>query len=330
MTAIPRGMHRAVFGGLPAAVLAGLAFVAILAPLGCAPAHDAPTLYAELQDPDPEVRLDAQDKIARIVRSGDHRVFVRGLDSPVALHRVQSILYLADMPQEGARAALRELLSVDRRMMLPFNPIRLKPTSEEHDSRILVAHLIRGRGEDPKALPILLEGIDPSQEPDLVMGSCFAIGALGDPGGIPFLAAASRSPEVDVARAAVQALGQFREPEVLDALEHVLSHPSPEVRGDALTALETREGPAALDLMRRMALTDPAEQVRLVAIERVSQSSDPSITGFLIDLLRAEEMTVRVTAAEALARRTGQSFGEDADRWSRWWASQSPDKTPGR
>ncbi len=300
-----------------------------IASVACAQAYDAPSLYQALQDPDPEVRLDAQETIARIKAEGKYEVFARGLDSPAPLHKIQSILNLAEMPQEGASRALRELLARDRRLMLAFNPIRLKPTSEEHDSRIMVAHLIRTRGGDAKALPLLIEGLDPSQDREVVMGTCFAIGALADPGGIPFLASAARSPEIAVARSAVQALGQFDLEEILGALEEALSHPAKEVRGDVLSALGTSGDQAGLDLIRKVAGSDPDETLRLTAIERLSVASDPAITGFLIDLLEDESAYIRQSVARYLLRRTGQEFGEDHSRWSRWW-SEHPTDGPAR
>ena len=300
-----------------------------IASVACAQAYDAPSLYKALQDPDPEVRLDAQETIARIKAEGNYEVFARGLDSPAPLHKIQSILNLAEMPQEGASRALRELLARDRRLMLAFNPIRLKPSSEEHDSRIMVAHLIRARGGDAKALPLLIEGLDPSQDWEVVTGTCFAIGALADPGGIPVLASAARSPEIAVARAAVQALGQFDLEEIFEALEEALSHPAKEVRGDVLSALGTSGDQAGLDLIRKVADSDPDETLRLTAIERLSVASDPAITGFLIDLLEDESAYIRQSVARYLSRRTGQNFGEDHSRWSRWW-SEHPTDGPAR
>lgn len=299
------------------------AIAAVLAGAACAPAYDAPTLFAELRNPDPEVRLDARQKIERIMRTGDYKVFVRGLNSPDDLHKVQSILYLADMPQEKARKALLGLLSLDRRMMLPFNPIRQKPSPEDHDSRILVAHLVAVRGGDPEALPILLAGLDPSQQADVVAASCFAVGALGDPGGIPFLTATLRSPHVEAVRAAVQALGHFREPEALDALAMVISHPSSEVRGDLLSALNVREAPESVELVKRLARSDPMEALRLSAIRRLATSPDSAAAPLLIELLRDPSSVIRSAAASSLARRSGRDFGEDVDRWARWWSEQS-------
>jgi HEAT repeat protein len=301
-------------------IVAGVAF---LAGAACSPAHDASTLFAELQHPDPEVRLDARQKIDRIISAGDYKVFVRGLESPDDLHKVQSILYLADMPQEGARRALRGLLSVKRRMMLPFNPIRLKPSLEDHDSRILIAHLVAVRGGDPEALPVLLDGLDPSDRADIVTGSCFAIGALADPGGIPFLSAVLRSPDLEVVRAAVQALGQFREPTSIEALSAVVSHPSVEVRADILSSLDVRETPGSIDLVLKIARSDPSEDLRTSAIRRLEMGPDSVVTPALIELLRDPSAIIRATAASSLTRRSGRNFGEDADRWSRWWDEQT-------
>ncbi|MFQ5877246.1 MAG: HEAT repeat domain-containing protein [Acidobacteriota bacterium] len=298
----------------------GALTAALVACAACAPAHDAATLFRDLQDEDPEVRLDARETLARILSDGDYGVFVRGIDGEEPTYRVQSILYLARMRQPGARAALRDLLRVDRRMMLPINPIRLKASRQENDSRILVAHLIASGGGDPEALPVLLNGLDASLAPDVVEGTCFAIGALGDARGIPFLASAARSPEVKVARAAVQALGRFREPEALEAVRAAASHLSEEVRGDALSALDIWEPGEVIDVLEMVAGSDPAAEIRASAIHRLGRSGDTTLVPFLIERLASEDEMVRLAALGALGQLTGERLGPRPQAWRRWWA----------
>src|SRR5881628_2405260 len=187
-----RAALRVLLSGLLAAGLA----------LGrCAPAHEPEKLLADLDSPDVEVRQDAVDAIDRIIKKGDYEVLQRGAESPDQGIRIQAILFLARMDQPKARAALRDLLQVEKRTLLPYNPIRMKPQSEETDSRILVANLIAQQGGDPEAVGILMKGIDDRQPAEVLVGTCLALGALSDPQGIPHLARLSHHANVGVVRA---------------------------------------------------------------------------------------------------------------------------------
>ena len=152
---------------IPRAALGGVPFVVALLLAACAPAHDAESLFTRMKSPDTEVRQDAAEELDGIMRKGDYQVFLRGIKSPNRMYQVESILFLARMPQPAAHAALRELLRLERRTTLPYNPIRLKPQSMETDSRILVAHLIALNGGDPEALNLLVQGMD-GQPPDIL------------------------------------------------------------------------------------------------------------------------------------------------------------------
>lgn len=299
-----------------AAVLAAGLWIA-----SCAPAHDADRLFADLQNPDLETRQDASEQLERIVREGDYKVFVRGLSSPDLGHQLQSILYLARMPQPESRAAMRDLLRIDRRRMIPYNPIRLKPTSEKSDSRILAAHLIAQGGGDQEAVGALLEGATPEQPAEVVAGTCYALGALKDPRGIPFLKAALDHPGEEAARAAVQSLGRFKEPEAFEALGRVVGHPSLTVRSELLSALEIHDPPAGEDLLRTLAASDPEPDVRAEALRSLGRfKEDRTLVPWMIEQLRAPHPAVRSAALASLQKLTGQALGPEPKHWARWWS----------
>jgi HEAT repeat protein len=286
--------------------------------LACAPAYDVQTLYGQLQSNDIEERQDAQEKINRIIRDGNFEVFVQGAESPIKEHRAPSIIYLARMEQPQARAALRDLLRVGRRSMIPYNPIRMKPTSEETDSRILVAHLIQENGGDPKAVGALLEGME-GQPPDVLAGTCYALGALRDPGGIAFLTQTTSHQDIEVVRAAVQAIGVLRTREVLDSLKPLLRHPSPQVRSEVLSALEFQEDLGAIDLLKSMAASDPSEEIRAAAMSQLGRFKSPATIAFLIEQLKSGEPANRQRALETLRQMTGQALGPRPEPWRHWW-----------
>ena len=313
-------MRRARRGSAVRVPILGMVLVSLLALGRCAPAYDIDTLLDGLESRDFEARQEAGETIQKILRTGDFQVFLRGLRSPDMGHRAQSIVFLSQMDKPEARKALRDLLRLDRRMMLPFNPIRLKPASEPSDSRVLVAHLIATAGGDPEAIGTLLEGVDRDQPTEVLTATCFAIGALGDPKGIPFLAGATRSAEVEVVRAAAQALERFKEPEALQALKGIASHPLLEVRSDVLTSIEEREDPAAIEILETMGTSDASPDLREAAIRALMlRSRSESFVPYFIERLADGNPGVRAAAREALAKVAGRDLGAGAARWTQWW-----------
>ena len=292
--------------------------------VSCAPAYDVQTLYGQLQSNDSEVRQDAEEKLAKIIKEGRYEVFVRGAQSPVKTHRAPSIVYLSQMTQPEARAALRDLLRIDKRSMIPFNPIRMKTTSEESDSRILVAHMIALNGGDPGAVDLLIQGTE-GQPADVRAATCFALGALHDEKGIPYLKTASAGPDTEVARAAAQALGIFHTAQSLEALKGLVSHPSDEVRSEVLSALQLQDDPSVMGLLETIAARDPSPDLRASALSQLSRFKNPSPVPFLIEQLKAKDEGTRQAALESLRLATGQAYGPRPEIWARWWqASQKP------
>lgn len=304
-------------GGAVRLLVASLGLAAA-AGLGCAPAYDVQTLYSQLQNTDIEVRQDAREKIDAIIREGRFEVFLKGAESPTKMYRAPAIVDLSRMEQPAARAALRELLRQDRRQMIPYNPIRMKPASEETDSRILVAHLIHQHGGDPEAVKPLLDGAE-EQDPDVLTGTCYALGALRDPAAIPFLIIAARHPQLDVARAAAQALSTFNSTEAIAALKTMLNHPAAEVRSEVLSGLELHEGPEVIEMLKTMAVSDPSPEIRATAISQLTRFKDASVVSFLIEQLKGRDEASRQGALAALRQVTGQVFGASPASWSRWW-----------
>lgn len=305
------------------------AALALLAPLGCAPANDVQDLLRDLRSPDNEVRQEAGEKLEAIVAQGDYRTFVRGLRSPDRIFRAQSMSYLARVSRPEARRALRDQLRLEQRVLLPWNPIKMKPASEETDSRILAANLIAETGGDEKAVEVLTAGIE-DQPAAIYAATCFALGALGDPKAVPVLARATRHPDLEVVRAAVQALGRFKQPEAKQALMGALGHPSIEVRSDVLSSIELSEDPSQVDVYKKIAVSDPSPELRAEAIRQLGRFKDPGQVPFLIDQLRGKDEAPRQAALSLLGQLTGQSLGPRPEAWSRWWAQGRKTRPAGR
>jgi HEAT repeat protein len=298
-----------------------LAVLLLLPGAGCAPAEDPEKLFADLQSTDGEVRQEASEKLDAIVDKGDPSPFVRGLSSPSLPIRAQSIVQLARMTSPEARVVLRGLLARDRRMMLPYNPIRLRPMNEKNDSRILVANLIHRGGGDPEAIDVLLRGAEENATTDLLKDTCLAIGALADPKGVPFLEKAALHPDATVARAAAQALAQFPGPEALASLKRLLEqHRDEQVRGEVLSGLTARDEPGVEDLLKRSAEGDASADLRTTAVMALQKYPDPALVPWLIGLLKTAPQETRPAIVQLLTQRTGQSLGGSPEAWQRWYA----------
>ena len=293
------------------------AVCAVLA--SCAPAEDVETLFADLNHPDFETRLEAGEQLTLILREGRFKAFLRGLESENLLVRANSIVYLGQMPQPSARQALRGLLDVDRRMMLPYNPIGMKPSREMSDSRILVATMISRTGGDPEAIDVLLDAADTDHDAETVVGTCLAIGALGDRKGVPFLDAATNHDDDEVVRAAVEALGHLRSPEALAALGRRVGHPAFRVRIDIVSSLGMWEYEEFGDLMRTIGANDPAPEIRVAAIQRLANAKRPALVPYLIERMKDGNPRVRSVALQSLERITGAAPGPGVESWKSWW-----------
>jgi HEAT repeat protein len=293
----------------------------------CAPAYDVQTLYNQLQSHNIEERQDALETIEKIIREGNYEVFVRGALSPVKSQRAPSILYLSRMMQPKARAALRDLLRVDRRSLIPYNPIRMKPVSEETDSRILVAHLIAENGGDPEAVEALVDGMQ-GQPPDVLVATCYALGALRDPKGVPFLATAARHEDLEVVRAAAQALGMFSTPQALEALKSLLAHPSQVVRSEVLSALQGQNDPSVVGTLETIAASDPSPELRAAAMGQLGRLKEGAPVPFLIEQLKGKDDTNRQAALDTLRLLSGQPYGPRPEQWSRWWEQNQKSFAP--
>lgn len=312
-----RTARSGAFAALALTIVAGLA--------ACAPADDPEKLLQGLTSPDGEVRQESAEKLDAIVQRNDTSVFLRGLDSQDMLVRAQAITFLARMTSPESREALRNLLAGDRRMILPYNPIRLRPEhSEKTDSRILVANLIQRTGGDPKAIEVLLKGADEGKTIDEIVGTCLAIGALRDPAGIPFLDRASTHPEVEVVRAAVQAMAQFGGPEVVPSLRRLATDSRDEVRADVVVSLSNRADAESRAALMDIGAKDATPDIRIAAWEALSRQPAEDVVPYFIERLRAADAATRPSLVEILGRQTGKALGASPDAWAKYWAAGHP------
>jgi len=130
-----------------------------------------------------------------------------------------------------------------------------------------------------------------------------AIEALGNIGGaraVAILAPLTESPNRDIAREALNALGKIAHPDALPALLAALRARESERRIDALRALGARGGDGVADALQWVAASDSDAQVAQAAIDALAQIQTPDAVNALISL--TADRTRREWCIAALAR----------------------------
>lgn len=141
------------------------------------------------------------------------------------------------------------------------------------------------------SIPALQKLIGKGRNRDLMRASLEAQSELrmGDPTWIAELLAMIKSEDAEVRHLAVTALGETRDQSHFPAIRAALDDPSWTIRLAALRALENMRSKAAIEAM----------------IQRMPK----------------EDGRLRTEFANALFLLTGQSFQDNADGWSAWWAN---------
>ena len=92
-----------------------------------------------------------------------------------------------------------------------------------------------------------------------------------------------------------------------------------DLRMSAVWTLRKVKDPRALEALIS-ALNNKDSNVREKAAEALGEIKDPRAIEPLISVLKEEEETNREIAAKALVDITGKDFGQNYDKWQKWWA----------
>ena len=296
----------------------------------CAPEVDVEKLYVQANSEDYEERVEARQRLAALVEKGDVGAFARGLKSPNAETRVQSILHLFAMQSPESKKPLVAELELSRRFNVFYNPIRLVPVSVPADSRIMIANILRTKGGDPGAVPVLAGSYGKEPDPETRVGTLYALGALHDPAAVPTLRLGLKDKDLRVVKAAVEGLAQIPVPDVARSLLEVLSDPSEDVRANSAAALGGFHDSGVSAALLQAVQKDPATRVRLAALSALPNAGGFPTFGPILSLLKDPKSSVELKekAATALQSLTGQDFGGDAARWAGWWEKNKAQLSP--
>lgn len=156
-----------------------------------------------------------------------------------------------------------------------------------------------------------------------------ALTAWGKPV-VPYLIGVLGDEAALVRQHAATILGLIGDPQSLEPLINALSDPHSQVRQAVIVAISYFEDARVSEALLQVLRNDPENQLRSLAAFKLGERSESQAVETLIELLQAEDSTLRCASAEALAkigdRRALEPLIElldHEDKASREWAAYS-------
>lgn len=292
-------------------------------------------LFPLMEDPDSEVRIAVIGAIGKLQPPGAVEILAQALGREGVNEKLMATIALGQTRSPGA---VRPLL-----------------TALDHYHPRVKANATRALGQlaDRRAtLPIATLLADPVHVTPVRLAACEALGALGDPDGVPMLLQILGDPEVSVRRQALVALGRIGDARPVPALSLLVHHEQLALSAvGALGAIAHRgalpalvrvlkERKAPRDVLEkafwamgsiraesaasalRDFMDDEDEQTRIWAIEALGRLGDGESSARLVALLRDASPAVKEMAVWSLQQISGKKLGGDPGPWERWSSRQ--------
>jgi len=177
-----------------------------------------------------------------------------------------------------------------------------------------------GKRKDRRAVQPLIEVLRSDPRSYVRDSAAEALGQIGDPAAVDALLDALAEYEYwPLREASAEALGIIGDSRAVNGLIQLLGDPVKYVRDEAARALGRLKDPSAVPALI-VVLEDSSEQVRYNAAEALGEIKDPRAIEPLIQKLNDADPKVQGESERVLMVMTGNDFGLDAERWSRWWA----------
>jgi len=145
-----------------------------------------------------------------------------------------------------------------------------------------------------------------------------ALWGIKDPRAVGPLIAALKDTGADMRKWAAWGLGNIKDPRAIEPLIAALNDTDADVRGYAAMTLGVMKDPRALEPLIA-ALEDTDAGVRTGVALGLGNTKDPRAVEPLIAALNDRDEQVRENAAGALADITGVHYGQDPEKWQKWW-----------
>ncbi len=296
------------------------------------PEGSGPLLVKLLENPDSQVRLSAamalgnigykpatmalrkmwQDDRSREVQVGAASSVARmEKDENAFSFIVKSLQDNAVNVRKTAAEALGKI--GDKRAFEPLIGALKDNSADVRDQAAWALAHIRNK----KAIKSLIGALNDS-DANVRGSAALALGYLGDDQALEPLTRALRDHDTDVRIWAAAALGELGDKRATEPLIKTLKDENEDVRGEAAGALgQLRDKRATKALIK--ALQDQEDLVRDIAAWALGEICDKRAIKPLIEILRDKDEEVRSTAAKALSEITKQDFGEDYEKWKKWY-----------
>jgi len=156
--------------------------------------------------------------------------------------------------------ALESMKDFGEDLIEPTIELLADPDEEVRSAAMIVAASFEDRRIVPATLDLL-------KDPDwwIRITAVDTLGRLADPRAVEPLMGCLDDPEVRWS--AVEALGRIADPRALNALGKLLADPAPDVRVEVLLALRNFRHPQVLEVLQKVAESDPVREVRTRALE---------------------------------------------------------------
>ena len=147
-----------------------------------------------------------------------------------------------------------------------------------------------------------------------------ALGALRDKRAVRALGEALQDDDLTVREAAAEALGRIGSESAADSLAKAAADPDWHLRWVAVQSLGKLESPRVVEPLLA-GLADEHWYVRRTSAEALGRVGGKKGIPRLLTALEDDHWYVRRSARIALFRISGKYFGEDVEKWKKWWES---------
>ena len=305
---------------------------------------EAELLEALKREADPKIRREAlawleRQRSAKAAEMADmvlQRVTYNGTERALAARMVAEakgdkamadFVKLAkkrDVTPEDLRREMARLISVWDDPKVQKRAAALLGKGKAHEKVFALYATIKN--DDPKVIATVRKGLK-DKEVEVRRAAGEALAARRDRGSLPALRELLASPAgPEDVRIAIESIDAIEGPMSawLKELADFTTHQDRDVRNAAVAVLGAARDKRQLQPLM-VALEHPDWSTRLLAIEAMAGLKQAETVGALVARMSKETGRIKKQLAETLWQLTAQPFEEDEGKWSAWWQTAKPD-----